>query len=145
MGRRRAMVPFQPYEAPMEAEQSLICGTVFADLAIPYCSGWNLYRFGRGGRGMNQEELLKSLMELDFIAVDLGLFLNTHPDDSDAIAAYNQVITAADTVRMKYEETFGPLCSFRSYAANTQAWQWMENPWPWQNDANFSLAGKECK
>ena len=61
---------------------------------------------------MNQEELLKSLMELDFIAVDLGLFLNTHPDDSDAIAAYNQVITAADTVRMKYEETFGPLCSF---------------------------------
>ena len=63
---------------------------------------------------MNQEELLKSLMELDFIAVDLGLFLNTHPDDSDAIAAYNQVITAADTVRMKYEETFGPLCSFRS-------------------------------
>ena len=72
---------------------------------------------------MNQEELLKSLMELDFIAVDLGLFLNTHPDDSDAIAAYNQVITAADTVRMKYEETL----------------------WPWQNDANFSLAGKECK
>ena len=64
---------------------------------------------------MNQEELLKSLMELDFIAVDLGLFLNTHPDDSDAIAAYNQVITAADTVRMKYEETFGPLCSFRQY------------------------------
>ena len=60
---------------------------------------------------MNQEELLKSLMELDFIAVDLGLFLNTHPDDSDAIAAYNQVITAADTVRMKYEETFGPLGS----------------------------------
>ena len=44
------MVPFQPYEAPMEAEQSLICGTVFADLAIPYCSGWNLYRFGRGQR-----------------------------------------------------------------------------------------------
>ena len=72
---------------------------------------------------MNQEELLKSLMELDFIAVDLGLFLNTHPDDSDAIAAYNQVITAADTVRMKYEETVGPLCSFRSYAANTQAYQ----------------------
>ena len=66
---------------------------------------------------MNQEELLKSLMELDFIAVDLGLFLNTHPDDNDAIAAYNQVITAADTVRMKYEETFGPLCSFRSYAS----------------------------
>lgn len=48
IGPAQAMVPFQPYEAPMEAEQSLICGTVFADLAIPYCSGWNLYRFGKG-------------------------------------------------------------------------------------------------
>ena len=46
---------------------------------------------------------------------------------------------------MKYEEAFGPLCSFRSYAANTQDWQWKDNPWPWQKDANFSLAGKECK
>ena len=47
VGLAQAMVPFQPYEAPMEQEQSLVCGTVFADLAMPYCSGWNLYRFGK--------------------------------------------------------------------------------------------------
>ena len=47
IGPAQAMVPFQPYEAPMEAEQSLICGTVFADLAIPYCSGWNLSERGQ--------------------------------------------------------------------------------------------------
>lgn len=94
---------------------------------------------------MNREELLKKLMELDFIAVDLALFLNTHPDNSEAIQAYNQVITAADAVRMKYEEAFGPLCSFRSYAMDTNNWQWKDNPWPWQTDGNFSLAGKECK
>ena len=94
---------------------------------------------------MNREELLKKLMELDFIAVDLALFLNTHPDNSEAIQAYNQVITAADAVRMKYEESFGPLCSFRSYAMDSSNWQWKDDPWPWQADANFSLAGKECK
>lgn len=44
VGLAQAMVPFQPYEAPMEQEQSLVCGTAFADLAMPYCSGWNLYR-----------------------------------------------------------------------------------------------------
>ena len=59
--------------------------------------------------------------------------------------AYNQVIAAADAVRMRYEEAYGPLCSFRSYAANTQDWQWKDNPWPWQQAANFSLAGKECR
>ena len=94
---------------------------------------------------MDRDELLKSLSELDFIAVDLALFLNTHPENKEAIQAYNQVITAADTVRMKYEDTFGPLCSFRSYAGNTNHWAWNDNPWPWQADANFSFAGKECK
>lgn len=94
---------------------------------------------------MNRDELLKKLSELDFIAVDLGLFLNTHPDHSEAIQTYDQVITAADAVRMKYEESYGPLCSFRSYAADTNHWAWMHDPWPWQNDFNISLEGKECK
>lgn len=94
---------------------------------------------------MNREELLNSLTELDFMAVDLGLYLNTHPNDQEAIAAYNQVITAADTVRGKYEMLFGPLCSFRSYANNVENWQWKDNPWPWQSAFNYSLAGKECK
>ncbi len=94
---------------------------------------------------MDREELLKALMELDFIAVDLGLFLNTHPENGEAIKTYNQVITAADGVRMKYEEAYGPLCSFRSYAADEKDWQWKDAPWPWQADANISLAGKECK
>ena len=73
---------------------------------------------------MDHDELLKKLSELDFIAVDLALFLNTHPDNTEAIQTYNQVITAADAVRMKYEETYGPLCSFRSYAMDTNNWQW---------------------
>ena len=94
---------------------------------------------------MDRNELLNKLSELDFIAVDLALFLNTHPNHSEAIQTYNQVITAADAVRMKYEESYGPLCSFRSYAADTQNWQWKNDPWPWQADANTSLAGKECR
>ncbi len=46
IGLAEAMVPLQAYAAPTEAEQSLICGTAFAALSMPYCTGWNLYRFG---------------------------------------------------------------------------------------------------
>lgn len=94
---------------------------------------------------MDREELLKNLMELDFIAVDLALYLNTHPSNTEAIEAYNQVVVAADTVRMRYEENFGPISSFRSYDTDPEYWQWVSNPWPWQASANISFAGKECQ
>ncbi|KXL51918.1 CotJB protein [Anaerotignum neopropionicum] len=93
---------------------------------------------------MTQDNMLTKLMELDFISLDLGLFLNTHPDNAEAIDSYNQVITAADALRLKFEDAYGPLCSFRSYAADTSQWQWKDNPWPWQKIANVTLAGKEC-
>lgn len=47
IGLAQAFVPTQPWQMPMSEEQSLVCGTVFSDLAMPYCSGWNLYRFGK--------------------------------------------------------------------------------------------------
>lgn len=49
VGFAQAYVPTQPYEAPQEEAQSLICGTVFSDLVQPYCSGWNLTRFAKEG------------------------------------------------------------------------------------------------
>lgn len=47
IGLAQAYVPSQPYEAPMDQEQSLVCGTVFSELVMPYCKGWNIYRFGK--------------------------------------------------------------------------------------------------
>ena len=48
VGLAQAYVPSQPYTTPMEQEQSLVCGTTFSELVMPYCSGWNLYRFREG-------------------------------------------------------------------------------------------------
>lgn len=45
IGLAQAYVPSQPYTTPMQQEQSLTCGTAFSELVMPYCSGWNLYRF----------------------------------------------------------------------------------------------------
>jgi hypothetical protein len=48
IGLAQAYIPSQPYTAPMEQEQSLVYGTTFTELVMPYCSGWNLYRFKEG-------------------------------------------------------------------------------------------------
>ena len=47
IGLAQAFIPSQPYETLKDQEQSLICGTVFSELSMPYCSGWNLYRLGK--------------------------------------------------------------------------------------------------
>lgn len=58
---------------------------------------------------MDRENLLKRLTMLDFMAVDMQLFLDTHPDDTNAIAKYNSIIREADNLRAQYEKSVGPL------------------------------------
>ena len=88
---------------------------------------------------MSKEKLLENLMALDFAAVDLQLYLDTHPGDGQALEAYNDTIEKAGEAREEYERCFGPLCSFRSAAGN--AWKWIDEPWPWERRFNFEIAG----
>jgi len=44
---------------------------------------------------MNRHEILKKLMELDFVAVELQLYLNTHPDCREALEKFNFVVAQA--------------------------------------------------
>lgn len=90
---------------------------------------------------MDRNALLKQLSALDFYAVDLHLFLNTHPNDREALAKYNEVVSEADVLRREYEKIYGPLTSYR--VASKYPWQWVNDPWPWQNEFNFKLAGDD--
>lgn len=90
---------------------------------------------------MNKQSLLRKIMELDFVAVDLQLYLNTHPGDREALNQFNLVVTQSQMLRQEYEKRYGPLCSFRSPSA--YPWQWINNPWPWDYTFNFRTTGKE--
>ena len=85
---------------------------------------------------MDRNELLSKLTALDFIAVDLALYLDTHQNNTEAIAVYNEVIAAADELRAQYESLYGPLCSYRSAATNPNDWTWNNDPWPWEKEFN---------
>lgn len=94
---------------------------------------------------MERDALLKTLTELDFMATDLALFLNTHPTHEEAIMQYNKIIKAADTVRGKYEKVAGPVCGSRSINRCEDMWQWDDNPWPWQCIFNIESPKARCK
>jgi spore coat protein JB len=89
---------------------------------------------------MSRDEMLRQLSALDFYSIDLHLYLNTHPDDKDALNKYNTVVTEAAALRRDFESTYGPLSMGQP---SKYPWQWIENPWPWQYQFNFTLAGDD--
>lgn len=77
----------------------------------------------------NRDMMLKELMAADFLLIDLGLYLNTHPYEQNAINLYNQNFKRAKVLRENYERLFGPLTLLN---CSKCPWQWIQGPWPWE-------------
>jgi len=90
---------------------------------------------------MSRNELLQRLTAVDFYLTDLHLYLNTHPDDRDALTKYNTLVKEARQLRDEYERLYGMLMALTT--PSKYPWQWIENPWPWQSEFNFELAGDD--
>ncbi|MFD2673238.1 spore coat protein CotJB [Marinicrinis sediminis] len=91
----------------------------------------NPYESWTKEKQLKYDEWMKKIQEVDFVLVDLNLYLDTHPDDRDAIAQYNQFVQQSMNLKAQFQQTFGPLyhfgCSYSPYP-----WVWKEAPWPWQ-------------
>lgn len=78
-----------------------------------------------------KEKLLKRLSSANFGMVETRLFLDTHPDDKDALELYNKYCEKHKALVEEYEKEFGPL-SLNGKNSD----EWLENPWPWDNSFN---------
>lgn len=76
-------------------------------------------------------ELLKQLQTIDFVLVELNLYLDTHPNDLQALQQYNQFAQQRAQVAREYESIRGPLMNF-GHSYSKFPWQWNDTPWPWQ-------------
>lgn len=78
-----------------------------------------------------QKQMLQQLMACGFTAVELNLFLDTHPDDRKALTDYNDTVKKYGDMRQQYESKYGPLTNF-GLAPSQMPWQWVQEPWPWE-------------
>ena len=58
------------------------------------------------------------------------MYLDTHPDDMQALKSYHKYEREAKELIAKYENMFGPLVSSDVFGDNR--WDWINNPWPWE-------------
>lgn len=75
--------------------------------------------------------LMEELQAVDFVLVELNLYLNTHPTDMNALRQYNQFTQERKKIAAEFESRFGPLQHF-GHGYSKYPWQWSQTPWPWQ-------------
>lgn len=78
-----------------------------------------------------QALMLLQIQELDFAAIDLNLYLDTHPNDKKALHDYNCLTQKLRVLRNEYQRIYGPLVNF-GFAPSQYPWRWINDPWPWE-------------
>jgi spore coat protein JB len=78
-----------------------------------------------------QKEMLLRIMELQFAATELNLFLDTHPDDMRALQEFRMRSQELMGAKMEYERIYGPLLNY-GFGMTGRTWQWIDDPWPWE-------------
>jgi spore coat protein JB len=74
---------------------------------------------------------MEELQAVDFVLVELTLYLDTHPQDQNAVHQFNQYAQQRKKIKKAIESKYGPLQQYgNSYSG--MPWNWSSGPWPWQ-------------
>ena len=122
--------PYVPFQADnpeqYEMNQGLIRGTMYPGLDLPFK--------GMVNKTPLPQSALAELQELGFAVQELALYLDTHRDDTEALALYRRYQRTYHDKRMEYSETYGPLSHMEPITA--AEYNWLNDPWPWEYCAN---------
>lgn len=114
-------VPFQQNNAQTyPAPRGMIRGTLFPGLDLPFMGLVNR---------TEKASPLGELQALCFAMGELGLYLDTHPEDADALTLFNQYRALYAEGLEKYQAAYGPLS--QKDAGADGAYAWLKDPWPW--------------
>ena len=88
---------------------------------------------------LSKKDLIRKIQELSFCAVDLNLFLDTHPNNAQALKDYSYVLNSLRQLRELYNQKFGPLLNFGKSYVSGNYWNWVaeDEKWPWEGDAEI--------
>lgn len=85
------------------------------------------------GTNSDRNSLMQKISESEFMMIDLGLYLDTHPDCMQALAAYHKHQSSYEKHVAEFERLYGPLTMYSVNSDN--CWPWQELPWPWEMEA----------
>ena len=123
-------VPYVPFQQTGSKKYSqndaLSNGTLFPGLNLPF-------HLKVEGSTLSSTPLVE-LQALEFVVLELGIYLDTHPEDAEAFAMFKQYTAMEKAAKAAYESKFGPIT--QSAAASGDSYRWLNGPWPWNFQQN---------
>ena len=122
--------PYVPYQSngakQYQPAKGFIRGTLFPGLDLPF--------MGMVNNTEKTANLLNQLQALSFAMTELGLYLDTHKTDTEAMELFTAYEELYGELSAEYEDKFGPLTQRQS--GHNGQWTWTNQPWPWEEAAN---------
>lgn len=81
-----------------------------------------------------RERALLNIQKLTFASLDIGLYLDIYPNDSNAIRVFKNYNKELEKEIKNFESIYGPLESKCDTEGNE--YDWIKNPWPWNKGGN---------
>ena len=78
-----------------------------------------------------RKALLNEIGKIDFVLVELNLYLDTHPFDQQALANIRQFQRMKKQPMQEYAQNYGPLTR-DCLDDNDREWKWALQDWPWE-------------
>ena len=110
---------YSPYEGYMR-------GNAFRDQYIPYKN----YQPQKINITSEKDEMLVNIGQYSFMAHEMNLYLDTHPNDRDALSKFHEFRDKANELIKNYERKYGPL-AVSGNVSNQTPFDWVTTKWPW--------------
>ncbi len=84
-------------------------------------------------------ELMDEINEVSFALNETTLYLDTHPDDQQALAYFNELAPRRKELLKEYAQSYEPLtldCICGERQKNADHFVWTDGPAPWEGGAN---------
>ncbi len=120
-------VPFQKECPPQyETRTALVRGTLYPGLDLPF----------RGMVNHHEKPVTPKteLQAIGFALQELALYLDTHPNDCEALEQYRAYQRKYQECMMHYTEKCRPLN--HTQPVDDKEYTWLCDPWPWEYAAN---------
>ncbi len=90
--------------------------------------------FCSNNNGSGKKALFDSISAISFTLDELRLYLDTHPDCTEALSLFNDNMERRHTLIAEYTASYGPISSY--YINSNGTWSWNDEPLPWKVEAN---------